>query len=87
MPIISHSSHSHGAGHFAEHPRLAEETGSATTAAIHRKCRYRERRCTAVVALRYATHVLYVDAQSYDQRANFSRPHFTHSTAYVEHIK
>lgn len=86
MPIFSRSSHTHGAGHLTEHPRLTEEAGSTTAAAIHRKC-YRERRCTTIVALRYATYVGYVDTQSYDQRADFSRPHFTHSTAYVEHTK
>lgn len=81
MRILSRSAHSHGAGHFSEHARLAEEAGCTTATArwkLHRE------RCSALVALRYAT---YVDAQSYDQRANFSRPHFTHSTAYVEYIK
>lgn len=84
MRILSHSAHSHGAGHFNEHPRFAEEA-SCTAATTHWELR-REWR-PAVVALRYATHIGYVDAQSYDQRADFSRPHFTHSTAYVEYTK
>jgi len=85
--LLPHSTHAHGAGHFNQHPRLAEKASStATTAGIHGKCCC-ERRRVAIVALWYATHVGYVDAQSYDQRTDFSRPHFTHSTAYVEHTK
>lgn len=67
MRILSRSAYSHGAGHFTEHPRLAEEAGcaAATTRWELRHGRPRP----AVVALRYATHVShvgYVDAQSYD---------------------
>lgn len=63
MRILSRSALSHGAGHFSEHSRLAEEASCATAAA--RWELHRERRRPTVVALWYATHVGhvgYVDA-------------------------